>query len=67
MAVFGISNPWDVRLLDMIVTEGDFSPEGLVAYQHRGKPYLAIANEATAPGAAGTSTTVYELGWAFTR
>lgn len=67
IAVFDISNPWNVRFLDLIVTEGDRSPEGLAAYVYRGKPYLAIANEVAAPGAAGTNTTVYELGWAFTR
>lgn len=67
VAVFDVSNPWNVRFLDLIVTEGDLSPEGLVAYQHRGRYFLAIANEVAAAGAAGTNTTVYELGWAFGR
>jgi hypothetical protein len=67
VAVFDISNPWNVRFLDLIVTDGDLSPEGLVAYEHRGRYFLAIANEVAATGAAGTNTTVYELGWAFGR
>jgi DNA-binding beta-propeller fold protein YncE len=65
VAVFDISNPWDVRFLDMIVTEGDLAPEGLVVYQQRGRFYLAIANETVAPGQTTKNTTVYELGFAF--
>lgn len=65
VAVFDISNPWHVRYLDMIVTEGDLAPEGLDVYEYRGRFYVAIANEtvATAFGATTTHTTVYELGW----
>jgi hypothetical protein len=37
--------------LDMIVTPGDLSPEGLAAFHFRGDFYLAIANEVPASGA----------------
>jgi hypothetical protein len=67
VAVFDVSNPWRVRFLDMIVTEGDLAPEGLAVYQHRGQYYLAIANETLAPGATTRNTTVYELGLALSR
>ena len=45
VAVFDITNPRQVSYVDMIVTDGDVSPEGLAAYQYRGDFYLAIANE----------------------
>jgi hypothetical protein len=61
VAVFDVSNPFDVRFLDMIVTPGDLSPEGLAAYAFRGGFYLAIANEVAAPGAATTHTTLYRI------
>jgi hypothetical protein len=67
VAVFEVSNPWNVRFLDMIVTDGDLAPEGLDVYQYRGRFFLAIANETVAPGAATSNTTVYELGWALGR
>lgn len=55
VAVFDITNPQDVGFVDMIVTAGDLSPEGLVAYHHRGLDYLAIANEIS------NTTTLYRL------
>jgi Choice-of-anchor I domain len=55
VAVFDISNPFDVTFIDMIVTPGDLSPEGLVVFRHRGNFYLAIANEIA--GSSGTSNT----------
>jgi hypothetical protein len=64
VAVFDITNPRDVSFLDMIVTPGDLSPEGLAAFQHQGEFYLAIANEVRAPGAATTNTTLYRVDWA---
>jgi len=69
VAVFDVSNPWNVRFLDLIVTEGDLAPEGLDVYYHHGRFYLAIANEtvAVAAGATTSNTTVYELGWALSR
>jgi hypothetical protein len=50
-----------VEFLDMIVTPGDLSPEGLAAFELRGKFYLAIANEVPAPGATTTNTTLYRV------
>jgi hypothetical protein len=61
MAVFDVTSPFDVRFLEMIVTPGDMSPEGLAAYAFRGGFYLAIANEIVAPGAATTHTTLYRI------
>jgi DNA-binding beta-propeller fold protein YncE len=55
VAVFDITTPSQSRFVDMIVTEGDVSPEGLAAYQHRGDFYLAIANEVS------NTTTLYRL------
>lgn len=55
VAVFDITNPQRVGFVDMIVTEGDISPEGLAAYTYRGQHYLAIANEVS------NTTTLYRL------
>jgi hypothetical protein len=60
VAIFDITDPTNVSFVDMIVTEGDLSPEGLAAYKYRGPTYLAIANEV--PGSSGFSnTTPYHL------
>lgn len=61
VAIFDVTNPYDVEFLDMLVTDGDLAPEGLAAYNHQGKAYLAIANEAVAEGRTYTHTTVYRL------
>jgi DNA-binding beta-propeller fold protein YncE len=61
VAVFDVTKPYDARFLDMIVTPGDLSPEGLAAYQFRGDFYLAIANEVRASGATSTHTTLYRV------
>lgn len=45
VAVFDITRPARTKFVDMIVTDGDVSPEGLAAYNYRGDAYLAIANE----------------------
>ena len=52
VAVFDMTNPNEARFLDLIVTPGDLSPEGLAAFAYRGGFYLAISNEvpASAPG-----------------
>lgn len=55
VAVFDITNPRRVAFIDMIVTDGDLSPEGMAAYHHRGNFYLAIANEVS------NTTTLYSL------
>jgi DNA-binding beta-propeller fold protein YncE len=61
IAIFDITDLDAVRFVDMIVTTGDLSPEGLAAYKYRGNYYLAIANEVPAPGATTTNTTLYRL------
>jgi DNA-binding beta-propeller fold protein YncE len=61
VAIFDITDLEAVRFVDMIVTTGDLSPEGLAAYKYRGHFYLAIANEVPAPGTSTTHTTLYEL------
>lgn len=55
VAVFDITDPAAAGFVDMIVTEGDVSPEGLTAYHYRGEFYLAIANEVS------STTTLYRL------
>jgi DNA-binding beta-propeller fold protein YncE len=67
VAVFDVTNPWSVRFLDMIVTEGALAPEGLEVYQHRGQFYLVIANETALAGETARTTAVYEIGFALSR
>jgi hypothetical protein len=55
VAVFDITDPRSVSFIDMIVTEGDISPEGLVTYSSKGRQYLGISNEVS------NTTTVYEI------
>ena len=45
VAVFDVTDPYDVAFVDMIVGEGDVSPEGIVVFRHRGTDYLAVAHE----------------------
>ncbi len=61
VAVFDVTNPYDARFLDMIVTPGDLSPEGLAAFAFRGEFYLAIANEVPAIGTTTANTTLYRV------
>jgi hypothetical protein len=61
VAIFDISDPWNGRFLDMIVTDGDAAPEGLAVYHNRSRYYLVIANETIAAGATTTHTTLYGL------
>ena len=61
VAVFDVTDPYDVTFLDMIVTPGDLSPEGLSAFAFHGSFYLAIANEVRAAGATGANTTLYRI------
>ena len=48
IAISTSPTPTKVSFLDMIVTTGDLSPEGLAAYKYRGNFYLAVANEVAA-------------------
>jgi DNA-binding beta-propeller fold protein YncE len=61
VAVFDITNPYEARFLDMIVTPGDLSPEGLAVFAYRGDFYLAIANEVPAIGTPTANTTLYRV------
>lgn len=55
VAVYDITDPANSTFVDMIVTDGDVSPEGLATFTMGGKHYLAIANEVS-----GT-TTLYAM------
>jgi len=55
VAVFDVTNPYQVGFIDMIVTDGDVAPEGMAAYTYRGRDYLAIANEKS------NTTTLYRI------
>jgi DNA-binding beta-propeller fold protein YncE len=61
IAVFDVTDPHHATFLDMIVTPGDLSPEGLSVFAYRGNFYLAIANEVPAIGAAAANTTLYRI------
>ena len=61
VAIFDITTPSKSSFVDMIVTPGDLSPEGLNAYKYRGNYYLLIANEIAAVGATSSNTTLYLL------
>jgi DNA-binding beta-propeller fold protein YncE len=54
-AVFDITDPHEVRYLDMVVGAGDLSPEGLSAFTVNGRHYLAIAHEVS------DTTSLYEI------
>ncbi|QDC44761.1 choice-of-anchor I family protein [Methylophilus medardicus] len=47
IALFDITDPTKVSFIDMIVSEGDLAPEGLVAFEKDGAVFLAFANEAS--------------------
>lgn len=55
VAIFDITDPANASFVDMIVTPGDRSPEGLKAFSMDGKHYLAIANELS------NTTSLYNL------
>jgi hypothetical protein len=45
LAIYDITDPANSLFLDMLVTEGDVSPEGIEAFYAGGKAYLSISNE----------------------
>lgn len=45
VAVFDITDPQRVGYLAMLVSPGERSPEGLLAYRHGGEHFLVVANE----------------------
>jgi len=51
VAVYDITDPAHAAFIDMIVTNGDVSPEGLTAFYVNGQAHVAIANEVS-----GTTT-----------
>jgi DNA-binding beta-propeller fold protein YncE len=55
VAIFDVTNPANASFIDMIVTDGDVAPEGLLGFQMGGIHYLAIANEVS------NTTSVYSL------
>lgn len=55
VAIFDISNPFDVSFIDMIVTAGDLAPEGIKAFRAGQDYFLAIANEVS------NTTSLYRL------
>jgi hypothetical protein len=61
VAIFDITDLESVRFVDMIVTDGDLSPEGIRAYKYQGRYYLAIPGEVPAAGQTTCHTTLYEL------
>ena len=55
IALYDITDATNASFLDMIVTDGDISPEGLQAFESNGKIFLSIANEVS------NSTTLYSI------
>jgi len=55
LAVFDITDPSHVRYVDMIVGEGDRSPEGLVAFKAGSRYFVAVAHEVS------DTTSLYEV------
>jgi hypothetical protein len=55
IALFDITDPENSSFLQLLVTDGDISPEGLKAFEISGISYLAIANEVS------NTTTLYSL------
>jgi len=45
IALFDVTDPASASFLDMIVTEGDLSPEGLSAFTVNNQIFLSVANE----------------------
>jgi DNA-binding beta-propeller fold protein YncE len=55
IAVYDITDPANASFLDMLVTEGDVSPEGIQIFESNGHQFLSIANEVS------KTTTLYSL------
>lgn len=60
VAIFDVTDPANTMYVDMIVSDGDLSPEGLVAYELGGKYYVAFANEVSGTTTAFMLTPVPE-------
>lgn len=55
VAVYDITDPANATYLDMLITDGDLSPEGLQIFDVNGQSYLSIANEVS------QTTSLYRL------
>lgn len=55
VAIFDITDPAHSSFIDMLVSDGDISPEGLKGFVMNGKTYLAFSNEVS------NTTSVYQL------
>jgi DNA-binding beta-propeller fold protein YncE len=54
-AVFDVTDPRAVAYIDMIVSPGDLSPEGLTAFRAGGRTWVAVAHEVS------DTTTLFEV------
>lgn len=45
IAIYDVTIPFAAQFLDMIISDGDISPEGVTALSARGRNFLAVANE----------------------
>ncbi len=61
VAVYDITDPAHATFLDMIVSDGDLAPEGLIAYTSGNRYFLAIANEGVLEDGITGSTTLYGI------
>jgi hypothetical protein len=55
VAVYDITDLASVTFVDFIINRGDVGPEGLLAFEDRGRNYLAVSNEVS------HTTTLLEL------
>jgi hypothetical protein len=55
IAVYDITDPFNSLFLQMLITDGDVSPEGIQAFRANGQAFLSIANEVS------KTTTLYSI------
>jgi hypothetical protein len=60
VALYDVTDPLNASFLDMLVSDGDLSPEGLQAFSANGKYYLSVANEVSNTTSLFTITPVPE-------
>jgi DNA-binding beta-propeller fold protein YncE len=65
IAVYDVTDPANASFVDMIVSPGDLSPEGMTTFSVGGVLYLAVANEVSGTTSLFSVTAVPEPGtWA---
>ncbi len=65
IAVYDVTDPFNASFVDMIVSDGDLSPEGLTTFTLGGTLYLAVANEVSGTTSVFSVAVVPEPGtWA---